>query len=133
MQLDAKDCGPACLQIVSRYYGKYFELDEIRSKCETTKEGVSIFDLCKAAELMGYKTLPVRTSYKKLHKDIPLPCIVHWKKSHFIVVYKITKDKVYVSNPAIGLETYKKTGFYKWVEWTYSRKTGVEKRSINST
>lgn len=111
MQLDAKDCGPACLQIVSRYYGKYFELDEIRSKCETTKEGVSIFDLCKAAELMGYKTLPVRTSYKKLHKDIPLPCIVHWKKSHFIVVYKITKDKVYVSNPAIGLETYKKQDF----------------------
>lgn len=79
-QLDSKDCGPATLQIIARYYGKYLDLDEVRRKCETTKEGVSVYDLCKAAELLGFKTLPVQTSYKKLMEDIPLPCIIHWRK-----------------------------------------------------
>ncbi|MGG8496979.1 peptidase domain-containing ABC transporter [Tenacibaculum sp. TC6] len=116
MQLDTKDCGPASLQIICRYYGKYFELDEIRKRCETTKEGVSIYDLCKTAESLGFKTLPVKTSYKKLLNEIPLPCIIHWRKSHFIVVYKVTKDKVYVSDPAIGLITYSKQEFVNgWI------------------
>jgi len=110
-QLDKMDCGPASLQIICRYYGKYFDLDQIREKCETSKEGVSVYDLCKAGELLGFKTLPVKTSYKKLYKEIPLPCIIHWRKSHFIVVYKVTKDKVYVSDPAIGLITYTKKEF----------------------
>lgn len=111
MQLDTKDCGPASLQIISRYYGKYFDLDDIRDKCETTREGISVYDLCKAAELIGFKTLPVKTSYRKLQEEIPLPCIVHWRKSHFIVVYKVTKDKVYISDPAIGLISYTKKEF----------------------
>lgn len=110
-QLDAKDCGAACIQIISRYYGKYLDLDDIRRKCETTKEGVSVHDLCNGAEILGFKTLPVKTSYKKLLNEIPLPCIIHWRKSHFIVVYKVKKDKVYVSDPAIGLITYSKREF----------------------
>lgn len=111
MQMDAKDCGPASLQIIAKYYGKFLDLDSIREKCDTTKEGISIYDLCKAAEILGFKTLPVKTSYKKLEKEIPLPCIIHWRKSHFVVVYKVTKDKVFVSDPAIGLMTYTKKEF----------------------
>lgn len=111
MQLDSKDCGPASLQIISRHYGKYFNLDEIREKCPTTREGVSVYDICNAAEALGFKTMPVKTSYRKLCEEIPLPCIVHWRKTHFIVVYRVTKDKVYVSDPAIGLITYSKSEF----------------------
>ena len=55
MQLNIKDCGPASLQIISRYYVKYFYLDEIRERCEVTKEWLSVYDLCKAAELLGFK------------------------------------------------------------------------------
>ena len=49
-QLDSKDCGPTCLQIISRHYGKYFDLDEIRSKCNVSKEGASVYDLCNAGD-----------------------------------------------------------------------------------
>jgi ATP-binding cassette subfamily B protein len=110
-QLDAKDCGPASLQIVSKYYGKYFNLDFLRDRCGVNKEGTSIHSLCKAAESIGFKTLPVNCSYKQLHQEVPLPCIVHWRKKHFIVVYKVKKNKVYVSDPEIGLITYTKSEF----------------------
>ncbi|MFK7001510.1 peptidase domain-containing ABC transporter [Flavobacterium oreochromis] len=116
LQLDAKDCGPTSLQIISRYYGKYFNLDEIREKCPSTKEGVSVYDICKGAEALGFKAMPVKTSYRRLYEEIPLPCIIHWRKTHFIVVYKVTKDKVYVSDPAIGLITYTKSEFVNgWI------------------
>ena len=110
-QLDSKDCGPTCLQIISRHYGKYFDLDEIRNKCNVSKEGASVYDLCNAGEALGFKTFPVKTSYKKLFSELPLPCIVHWRKKHFIVVYKVTKDKVYASDPAIGLVVLTKKEF----------------------
>lgn len=110
-QLDAKDCGPASLQIISKYYGKYFNLDFLRDRCGVNKEGTSIHMLCKAAESIGFKTLPVNCSYKQLHQEVPLPCIVHWRKKHFIVVYKVKKYKVYVSDPEIGLITYTKKEF----------------------
>jgi len=110
-QLDAKDCGPACLQIISKHYGKYLTLDFLRERCGINKEGTSIHGLCRAAESIGLQTLPVETSYRQLYEEIPLPCIVHWRKKHFIVVYKIKKDKVWVSDPEIGLITYSKKEF----------------------
>jgi len=111
LQLDAKDCGPTCIQIISKHYGKYFDLDGIREKCGVTKEGASVYDLCNAAESLGFKVLPVKTSYKKLLNELPLPCIIHWRKKHFVVLYKIKKDKVYISDPAIGLMTLTKKEF----------------------
>ena len=110
-QLDIMDCGAACLQIVSKHYGKFFTLEEMRETCGVSREGISVYDLCEAAESIGLKALPVKTSYRKLWNEIPLPCIVHWRGSHFVVVYKVKKDKVYVSDPAVGLITYSKKDF----------------------
>ena len=42
-QIDAKDCGPTCLQIISKYYGKYFNLDFLRDRCNVNKEGTSLY------------------------------------------------------------------------------------------
>ena len=54
-----------------------------------------------------------KVSFKQLEKDAPLPCIVHWKLNHFIVVYQIKKQQVYVADPALGLLTYASCAKYK--------------------
>ena len=59
-----------------------------------------------AAESIGFRTMGVRTIFKKLKEEVPLPCIVHWKQNHFIVVYKIKKETVHVADPAFGLVKY---------------------------
>ncbi|MEE4286188.1 MAG: peptidase domain-containing ABC transporter [Mariniphaga sp.] len=121
-QLDAMDCGPACLKIVAKCYGKYYSLQYLRDLCGITREGVSFLDLSYGAEKIGLHTLAVKADMKTLHEKVPFPCIIHWKNSHFIVVYKTTKTKVRISDPAKGLLSYTwedfKKGWYKKGEET---------------
>lgn len=114
-QMDAKDCGPACLKIISKYYGKYYSLQYLRDLCGITREGVSFLDISYAAEKIGLRSLSVKTNIGDLVEKVPLPCIIHWDGNHFIVVYKATKTKVYVSDPAKGLLSYSHEKFKeKW-------------------
>lgn len=114
-QPDAKDCGPTCLKIISRYYKRTVDIQTIRALAETTREGSSLLGLSEAAEAIGFKSLAVKIDYQTLCEDAPKPCICHWAQQHFIVVYKIKKtahgDIIYVSDPAYGLITYRKQEF----------------------
>lgn len=105
-QMDAKDCGPACLKIIAKYYGKYYSLQFLRDLCGVTREGVSFLDISYAADKIGLRTLSVKAGMEDLSSQVALPCIIHWNNSHFIVVFKVSKKKVYVSDPAKGLVTY---------------------------
>lgn len=114
-QPDSKDCGPSCLRIIAKFYGKLISLKEIREISETTREGSSLLKLSDAAEGMGFKTIGAKLSFEKL-KQAPLPLIVHWDKQHFVVVYRIRKDTVYISDPAYGLISYPQEEFIsRWI------------------
>ena len=106
LQPDSRDCGPACLQIICKYFGKYIEIEKIRKLMNTNKEGSSIYDFIAAASTLEIKCLPYSISYWKFRHEVPLPCVVYWQQHHFIVVYKITSKHIYVSDPAIGLCRY---------------------------
>lgn len=106
IQYDQMDCGPACLKIVAKFYGKTFSMKYLRDLCYITREGVSLFDIGRAAEEIGFRTLAIKVSFGDLQEKMPLPVIVHWQQRHFIVVYKISQRKIYASDPAIGLVSY---------------------------
>ena len=112
-QLDSMDCGPACLKIIAKHFGKYYSLQHLRDLCGITREGVSLLDLSYGAEKTGLHTLAVKTDIKNLVSKVPLPCIIHWKNSHFIVVYKTTRLKILVSDPAKGLVSFSHEEFRK--------------------
>lgn len=88
-QLDTMDCGPTCLRMVARYYGKTYSLQTLRERSFLTRLGVSLLGISDAAESIGMRTLGARLTFDQLAKEVPLPCIVHWKQDHFIIVYKI--------------------------------------------
>lgn len=116
-QPDEKDCGPTCLRIISTYYGKLIPLQQVRNLSETTREGSSLLGLSNAAENLGFRSLGVKIDFNTLANEVPLPCIVHWNKQHFVVVYNIDKKgKVYISDPSYGLINYTKEEFIKfWI------------------
>jgi len=123
-QPDSKDCGPTCLRIIAKYYGKVIELQQIRSLSETTREGSSLLGLSDAAETLGFRTLGIKISLETLQNESPLPCIVHWNNQHFVVVYKIQKGVIYVSDPSHGLISYSKEDFIKfWIGKNAHEKT----------
>lgn len=126
-QPDAKDCGPTCLRIVAKHYGKLISLAEIRAMAETTRAGSNLLKLSDAAEAIGFKTIGVKIDFGQL-QEVPLPCIVHWNKNHFVVVYKIKKGIVHISDPSYGLITYTVTDFLgRWIgnNATIQTKEGV--------
>ena len=90
-QLDAMDCGPTCLRMVSRFYGRSYSLQSLRERCHITREGVSLLGISDAAESIGFRTTGVKITWEQLRDEMPMPCIVHWNQRHFVVVYGVIK------------------------------------------
>lgn len=116
-QLDKMDCGPTCLRIISKYYGRSISLSKLKKISETTIDGTSLQSLSDAAEIIGFRTLGLKINYERLKNDVPLPCIVFWQQSHYVVVYNIKNDIIHVSDPAHGLIKYGKIEFLQnWIQ-----------------
>jgi ATP-binding cassette subfamily B protein len=114
-QTDYKDCGPTCLKIIARHYGRSLNIQKLRDISETTREGSNLLLLSDAAEKLGFRTLGVRVNAKML-EEVNLPCILHWNKNHYVVLYKVKKHIYYVSDPAFGLIEYNQQDFIKfWI------------------
>jgi ATP-binding cassette subfamily B protein len=110
-QADRFDCGPTCLKIISKFYGRNFSREHLRDICGITTDGTTIKSLITGAEKLGFQTATALISYDVLDKKAPLPCIVYWRNRHFVIVYKIKNDTVYISDPSFGLLKYKKSEF----------------------
>ena len=123
-QADVMDCGPACLKMVAGFYKKNYSLEQLRKKCYITREGVSFLGLSEAAESLGFKTIGVKIGFKLLNESVPLPCIVHWRQRHFVVIHKISKNTVWVADPAVGLVKYTHEEFLK--NWATTRIDGEQ-------
>lgn len=96
------DCGPACLRMIAKYYGRNFSPQKLRQLCGVNREGVSLGNISTAAEKIGLRATGARVSLDEL-KRIDLPCILHWKSNHFVVLYKISKNFFYIADPSVGL------------------------------
>lgn len=126
-QPDSKDCGPTCLRIIAKHYGKLISLQEIRNLSETTRSGSNLLKLSDAAEAIGFKTIGAKLDFMRL-EQAQLPLIVHWDKNHFVVVYKIKNAKIFLSDPAYGLIQLTKEEFIS--RWIGNNATDESKEGI---
>lgn len=126
-QPESKDCGPTCLKIIAKHYGENLNIQTLRNLSETTREGSNLLTLSAAAEKVGFRTLGVKLSIKKL-EEAPLPCVLHWNNNHYVVLYKIKKNKFFISNPANGLLEYNEEEFLKF--WMGNNATGETEEGI---
>ncbi|MBQ8456424.1 MAG: peptidase domain-containing ABC transporter [Prevotella sp.] len=126
-QHDAMQCGVACLQMVCRYHGRDVSLSELGQICCPTNEGISLLGISEAAEYLGFQTISGRASIDEL-TDVPLPCILHWNQNHFVVLYKIKRNRYYIADPAKGKIRYSKQEFA--CHWISTQSEGKEKGVI---
>lgn len=112
-QMDSQDCGPACLKMIAKHFGRFYSLQMLRDKCGISNNGVSLLDLSHGSESIGLRSLPIKCTVENLVNDVPLPAIIHWKDEHFVVVYYATKKYIYVSDPAKGKIKYTISEFIK--------------------
>jgi len=123
-QLNKMDCGPTCLRMVSMYYGKNYNTGTLKQIAGYSKEGVSLLGISEAAENIGFRTRGVQLSFKQLTEDAPLPCILHWRQNHFIVLPPLTAkwrrgNKIRIVDPADGILNLTKEEFLQ--QWISSK------------
>ena len=112
-QLDQMDCGPSCLRMVAKHYGKNFSLQRLRQISGINKEGVSLLGISEAAEKIGFRTTGSKITLSQL-AETELPLILHWNQNHFVVLYRIKNNTYYVADPAKGLIKYNQSEFVKY-------------------
>ena len=124
-QHDSMQCGVACLQMVSRYFGREYSLHFLSDICFATNEGVSMLGISEAANEIGLHSVCTRATVEELSK-VSLPCILHWNQNHFVVLYKVKRGKkFYIADPGKGLITYNIDEFKS--HWISTRSNGEEK------
>ncbi|NEW78617.1 MAG: peptidase domain-containing ABC transporter [Gelidibacter sp.] len=91
-QHDQMDCGPACLSMITSFYGKHYSLQYLRDNSFITREGVSLLGITEAAQKIGFETLSAKlTAEKLIEEKETLPCIIHWNQNHFVVLKKVVR------------------------------------------
>lgn len=131
-QLNAMDCGPTCLRMVAKYYGKNYNTDGIRENAGYGKEGTSLLGISDAAEKIGFRTRGVQLTFKQLLNHTQLPCILHWGQNHFVVLVSIKKTRfsksinILIADPSKSLISYTYDEFiHQWISSINEKKESV--------
>lgn len=116
-QHDITDCGAACLATISKQYGLNLSISKIREVAGTDKQGTNAYGMIKAAEELGFTAKGVKGNQEAFFTDFPKPAIAHvivdGSLLHYVVVHKVTKDKIIIADPAKGIVKYTPDDFFK--------------------
>ena len=112
LQMHATECGAASLGSVLGHFGRFVPLTELRDKCEVSRDGSSAASIARAARHYGLecKGLSVRADQLKM---LPLPLILFWQFSHFLVLEGIDDRNFHLNDPATGRRTISAEEFVK--------------------
>jgi NHLM bacteriocin system ABC transporter peptidase/ATP-binding protein len=102
MQMEALECGAACLDMIVAYYGKWIALEQVRLDCGVSRDGSNARNVLKAARNYGLKGAGYRLDIETLRKKATFPCIIHWEYNHFVVLCGFKGNKVYLNDPSRG-------------------------------
>lgn len=106
MQLEALECGAACLCMVAAYYKKWIPLTQVRSDCGVSRDGSIAKNVLNAGRSYGFEASGYRVEPVAI-EEITFPAIIHWNFNHFVVICGVDrkKNKVYINDPARGRVT----------------------------
>lgn len=104
LQMEAAECGAACLAMVLSAHGREIALEDARERCGTSRDGVDAAALARAGESYGLKVKAVRREPEDL-AELPLPAILHWNFNHFVVLEAVKGDRFVLLDPAVGRRT----------------------------
>ena len=102
-QAEEMDCGAACLAMICKHYGIAMTLGKLRELANVTTQGATLDSLARAGESLGFTTRGVQCTFESL-RGFDLPFIVHWEGYHYIVVYGVSKECIWVADPALGFK-----------------------------
>ncbi len=111
-QPNRSDCGAACLGMVSQFYGRHMNINNLRQLCHVTRYGTSMLFLAEAAEKLGFIARGLKAPYDSL-AALKLPVICFWRQNHYVVLYEIDKHRALIGDPSESILHLSKEAFCK--------------------
>ncbi|MBP7174689.1 MAG: NHLP family bacteriocin export ABC transporter peptidase/permease/ATPase subunit [Thermoclostridium sp.] len=102
MQMEALECGAACLAMIMAYYGKWLPLERVRADCGVSRDGSNARNVLKAARSYGMNASGYKYETEMLKSDGMFPCIIHWNFNHFVVLCGFKGEFAYLNDPGRG-------------------------------
>ena len=102
MQMEALECGAACLAMVMAYYEKWVPLEQVRLDCGVSRDGSNAKNVLIAARSYGFTANGYRLDPDDFKKNGQFPCIIHWNFNHFVVLNGFKNNKAILNDPARG-------------------------------
>jgi ATP-binding cassette subfamily B protein len=118
------DCGPSCLRMILYFHECRIEQDALSNLCNIDGRGVTLLGISDAAKKLGFYSIGLKLHIKEL-QDIHLPCILFWKKRHYVVLYKIANQRFELADPAFGLLSLHITDFMEGWQEDMSNQKGI--------
>ena len=103
MQMEALECGAACLAMVLAYYQKWVPLEQVRLDCGVSRDGSNMKNVFLAAQHYGLNAHGYRMEPEGLKENGSFPCIIHWEFNHFVVLDGFKNGKAVLNDPARGV------------------------------
>lgn len=100
-QEETNECGLACIAMLAQTQGRKTDLDTLRARFPASDHGTSLNDLSTILASLGIASAPVLFEHHEL-SELPLPAILHYGASHYVVLAYRKGQQVCVMNPAIG-------------------------------
>jgi len=102
MQMEALECGAACLTMILAYYGRWVPLEKVRADCGVSRDGSKASNMLKAARSYGLAAKGMTYSAKALRNAGKFPCIIFWNFNHFVVLRGFRGKYALINDPARG-------------------------------
>ena len=71
-QLDGMDCGPTCLRMIAKHFGKNFSVQQLRECSFIQRTGVNLLGISEAATSIGLRATGIRTTIDRLKEQSKL-------------------------------------------------------------
>ena len=113
IQLEALECGAACLTMILAYYEKWIPLEQVRSDCGVSRDGSKAGKILKAARNYGFEAKGFKYDVEDLKKQATFPCILFWNNNHFVVLDGFKGNYAIINDPARGKTRYTIEAFEK--------------------
>lgn len=109
LQDEMSECGMAAIAMIAGYHGHVLSLRQMRQRCSVARDGMSLFQIIKVSETLGFACRPLKVMLDGL-RQVRTPSILFWNKMHFVVLEAVERRGLRIIDPALGRR------FYTWEE-----------------